>query len=97
VCPCVPVCWVELVLWTFVDTQKFDFVMLPQLGSFVALAAALVQVVGASDVVVERHVGSPRDVAEIGQRLHRIARSDVREFERNTTLDKSFDGATIFK
>lgn len=71
--------------------------MLFRLGYLVASAALLTQVVGSSETAVERHVGLPKDVTGIKQRLHRIARSDTREFERNTTLDKSFDGALLFK
>lgn len=71
--------------------------MLFKFGYLVASSAFLTQVIGSSDGTVERNVVSPRDVSEIKHRLHRIARSDTREFERNTTLDTSFDGAVLFK
>lgn len=62
-----------------------------------AASALLAHPTSSSEVAVEHHVGSLRTVAAIKERLHMIARSDDREFEKNTTLDKSFDGAVLFK
>ena len=62
-----------------------------------AVSALLAHTTYASEVAVEHRVGSLRNVAEIKERLHLIARSENREFEKNTTLDKSFDGAVLFK
>lgn len=71
--------------------------MLPKFGYVLASAAILAHAVASSDVVVSRSDASPKVVRDIRQRLNTLARDNKREFSNSTSLDKSFDGAVLFK